>query len=269
MNQIHRDIYFLRDAMKHPIDYPQGADDIPIVFTSRDYDLPVGAAVRVFVQKPSGKAVYNSLSNITGNTVTIQPEKQMTAEAGTAELKVEILDGKNTLLSFVYPIRVKKSLIKVDSGNGSNFIDEYLQKVQEAINQLEETKEEIIEMAERGDFSATVDAGETATLPPGESATVTNVGTKKDAVFNFGIPKGKTGETGPRGPQGIQGIQGPPGEDGEDGGNGIVTELGPGLFGMYVNENGHLIMVVTQGEEVPKFKIEEGRLKYILGEAGT
>ena len=90
-----------------------------------------------------------------------------------------------------------------------------------------------------------------------------------DVILDFAIPKGKAGDTGPRGPQGVQGPQGPPGKDGEGGGNGIVTELDPGLFGMYVNAEGHLIMVVTQGEEAPPFKIVDGRLKYILGEAGT
>ena len=258
MDKIQRDIYFLRDWVKYPIDYPQGSDRIPLVFTSRDYDLPSGATARVCVEKPSGKAIYNELTSaISGNTITIQPQKQMMAEAGRTDLQVEIEKSGQTLLTFVYPINVKRSLMKINSENGSNFVDEYLQKMQECMDRMEETREEIIEMAEKGD------------LEPEEPATVKNVGTIRDAILNFGIPKGKTGETGPRGPQGVQGIQGPPGEDGEDGGNGIVTELGPGLFGMYVNEDGHLIMVITQGEEYPTLKIVDGRLKYILGEAGT
>lgn len=270
MDKIQRDIYFLRDWVKYPIDYPQGSDKIPLVFTARDYDLPSGATTRVCVEKPSGKAIYNEVTGIiSGNVITIQPQKQMTAEAGRTDLQVEINKGGQTLLTFVYPINVKRSLMRIDSENGSNFIDEYLRKMQECMDRMEETREEIIEMAERGDFSASIDVGDTATLEPGEPATVKNIGTIRDAILNFGIPKGKTGATGPRGPQGVQGIQGPPGEDGEDGGNGIVTELGPGLFGMYVNEGGHLIMVVTQGEEVPTLKIVDGRLKYILGEAGA
>ena len=43
MDKIQRDIYFLRDWVKYPIDYPQGSDKIPLVFTARDYDLPSGA----------------------------------------------------------------------------------------------------------------------------------------------------------------------------------------------------------------------------------
>ena len=151
--------------------------------------------------------------------------------------------------------------MKIDSEMEAILSMSIFEKCRNVWTAWRETREEIIEMAEKGDFSASIDVGDTATLEPGEPATVKNVGTIRDAIFNFGIPKGKTGATGPRGPQGVQGIQGPPGEDGEDGGNGIVTELGPGLFGMYVNEDGHLIMVVTQGEEVPTLKIVDGRLK--------
>lgn len=270
MDRIQRDIYFLRDWVKYPIDYPQGADEIPLEFIARDYELPSGATIRVCVEKPSGKTIYNELVGaIEGNTIIIQPEKQMTAEAGRTDLQIEIKKDESTLLSFVYPINIKRSLMKIDSDNGSNLIDMFLKEVQEAIDRLEATRNAIIEAAQNGEFSASIEVGDTATLNPEQAATVTNVGTPMDVILNFGIPKGKTGDTGPRGPQGIQGIQGPPGKDGKDGGNGIITELGSGLFGMYVDEEGHLIMVVNQGEEIPPFKIVDGRLKYILGEAGT
>ena len=75
-------------------------------------------------------------------------------------------------------------------------------------------------------YVVTVSVGDVITLEPGENATVENVGTKKDMVLNFGIPrgpqgikgekgdKGDTGAQGPQGPQGIQGIQGEKGQPG-------------------------------------------------------
>lgn len=267
MDRIQRDIYFLRDWVKYPIDYPQGSDAIPLEFTARDYEIPSGATIRVCMKKPSGKTIYNELVGaIDGNTIIIEPEKQMTAEVGRTDLQIEIKKDESTLLSFTYPLNIKRSLMKIDSNDGSNLIDMFLKEVQAAIDRLEATQNAIIEAAQNGEFSASVEVGDTATLNPGEAATATNVGTPMDVILNFGIPKGETGDTGPRGPQGIQGVQGPPGKDGENGGNGIVTELGAGLFGMYVNEEGHLIMVVNQGEEIPPLKIVEGRLKYVLGE---
>ena len=47
--------------------------------------------------------------------------------------------------------------------------------------------------------AATVDAGTTTTLAAGESATVTNIGTTSDAIFNFAIPQGIQGLTGANG----------------------------------------------------------------------
>lgn len=266
MDRIARDIYVLQDRIKRPIDYVQGGDAIPIIFTLRDFDIPKGAAARVYVEKPSGKAVYNTLASgkVSGNAVTVDVDKQMTAEAGKSEIQIELVQGGKSLLTFLYPIAVKRSLVPVDSENGSNFVDEYLKKIQEAIDRMEETREEIIEMAERGDFTASVAVGDTATLEAGQPAKVTNVGTAMDAIFNFAIPKGKTGATGPAGPQGIQGIQGPPGADGADG-TGVVTTLEPGLFGVYISAEGHLILVHNTNEPVPPLKIVDDHLMYLVG----
>ena len=44
--------------------------------------------------------------------------------------------------------------------------------------------------AGRFDYTVTVSVGEVTTLAAGESATVENVGTNKDAVFSFAIPRG-------------------------------------------------------------------------------
>ncbi len=44
-------------------------------------------------------------------------------------------------------------------------------------------------------YTVSVQIGEVETLNPGESADVTNTGTQKDVVLNFGIPKGEPGYT--------------------------------------------------------------------------
>ena len=263
MDKIRRDIYVLRDAIKFPINYPQGADAIDIEFTIRDYDVPAGSTARIYVEKPSGKGVYNTTA-ISGNVITVDMEQQMTAEYGKASMQVEVLNGGDTLLSFVQPLHVKKSLMKFDSSSGSNFVDEYLAMVQEALDKMEETREEIIEAAERGDFTASIQVGDTSTLEPGLMAQVQNVGTAMDAIFNFAIPRGKTGLTGPTGPQGIQGPVGPQGQPGKDGTNGIVTQVDPGLFAMYISEEGNLIVVYNAADPAPPLQIVDGHLKYVI-----
>lgn len=74
--------------------------------------------------------------------------------------------------------------------------------------------------------AATVAAGTTATLPAGQNATVTNVGTTSAAIFNFSIPAGPTGLTGPQGAQGAQGAQGLKGDTGATGTTGAQGQPG-------------------------------------------
>jgi hypothetical protein len=62
--------------------------------------------------------------------------------------------------------------------------------------------------------AATIEVGTVTTVPNGDPATVTNVGTETDAVFDFEIPEGPQGIQGDPGPQGPQGDPGPPGPPG-------------------------------------------------------
>ena len=50
---------------------------------------------------------------------------------------------------------------------------------------------------------ATIKIGKVTTLSPDKDATVTNSGTGSNAVFDFGIPQGKTGDAGPQGKPGV------------------------------------------------------------------
>ena len=62
----------------------------------------------------------------------------------------------------------------------------------------ETTKTFTVTNGAKGDTgdNATVDVRTTTTLAPGQPATVTNVGTTQDAVFDFAIPQGEKGDTG-------------------------------------------------------------------------
>ena len=60
---------------------------------------------------------------------------------------------------------------------------------------------------------------------------------------------------------------GPPGKDGADGKDGkdgqlTITQLDPGMFGLTVNEAGHLILTHNDNEPAPPLEIVDGRLLY-------
>ena len=118
-NQINRDIYVLSSKVKDPIDYVRLTNDIPIVFTFRDYDIPSGSAAQVYVQKPSGKAVYDTAA-ISGNVVTVTVTDQMFAELGGSDLQIRITQGDEKLVSFSQPVRVHPNYTEGDAQQSQN-----------------------------------------------------------------------------------------------------------------------------------------------------
>lgn len=84
--------------------------------------------------------------------------------------------------------------------------------------------------------AATIDVGTVSTGAAGSGASVQNVGTPNQAVFDFVIPRGDKGDTGDPGPKGDPGDEGPPGEaatiavgttsTGSPGSNAVVTNVG-------------------------------------------
>lgn len=106
------------------------------------------------------------------------------------------------------------------------------------------------------DGPATITIGNTTTGEAGTDAVVTNIGTSKDAILSFVIPKGIQGDEGPMGQMGPKGDTGPKGEQGE---RGIEGPAGPiGLQGP-AGEKGE------QGETGPKGdKGDPGSLEPVL-----
>ena len=76
--------YVFQGDIKQTIYYTQGTDALPILFMFRDYDIPAGTSVGVYVEKPSKKGVQSTSAtlNVNENSVLVDMDKQMTAEVG-------------------------------------------------------------------------------------------------------------------------------------------------------------------------------------------
>ena len=222
-NAIERDVYVLRNTLKNPISYVRGTDLLPIIFHFRDFTIPSGATAKVFVAKNDGNAVYGS-ATITGNDVTVDVSQQMFITLGVNLMQVEIDSEDETLVTFEQPVMVTPNLKAGDfpeSTTDIEFLDEVIEQAQEAVKDAQQAiadantaisgantaassanqaaqnanqaAEDLQDKVDAGDFTASVQVGTTTTLEPGQDATVSNSGTNKDAVFNFGIPKGDPG----------------------------------------------------------------------------
>jgi hypothetical protein len=115
-----------------------------------------------------------------------------------------------------------------------------------------------------GDATVTVNVGQTTTIAPGTSASVTNSGTDTDAVFNFNIPSGFNGA---KGEQGIPGIQGVKGDKGDPGTNGLDAVQGRTLYSwtgsqaLNSNTTLNLCTLVTKGVDDIGTSIADGAIK--------
>lgn len=76
---------------------------------------------------------------------------------------------------------------------------------EQAADSANQASQQIQQNAAAGNYSASVGVGTVTTGDPGTQATVTNVGTSKDAIFNFVIPQGPKGSKGDPGDKGDPG----------------------------------------------------------------
>lgn len=142
-NQIERDVYVLQNKVKNPIEYVRLTNAIPIIFHFRDYDIPASSSAEVYVQKPSGKAVFDDAS-ISGNDVTVTVTDQMFAELGFSELQIKITENAQELVTFSQPVIVKPNYTEGDADQSQNeggFFDE----AQEALDDVKEASEKASE----------------------------------------------------------------------------------------------------------------------------
>lgn len=109
------DIYLTSKRPVRTIDVVQYDTGIQLVFTVKDFTLPSGSSATLFVQKPSGKFVYqNDNITVAENAITISLENQALTEYGEIPYQVSIENGTDTVTTFTGLMNVQRSL--KDSG---------------------------------------------------------------------------------------------------------------------------------------------------------
>lgn len=92
-------------------------------FIFDDYEIPLETTdIRIYLEKPSGRAIYNYGTLINGEVV-FQPTSQTLGECGTCIGQVQIINNAAILTTFPFKLEVQKNLI-----NDTNFVskDEFL-----------------------------------------------------------------------------------------------------------------------------------------------
>ena len=104
-------VYLLKKRPVRQIDVVQGDTGIQLVFDIMDFSLPSGTTARLYVQKPSGKFVYQTkYIDVSGNTVTVDLHNQAIIEHGKCGYQVQLVNGSDTITTFCGIMLVEKSL---------------------------------------------------------------------------------------------------------------------------------------------------------------
>lgn len=137
MNAIERKIHVLDRRYIAPIAYKEGTNAIPIKLTLVDYEIPAGAAAKVYVAKPSGDATYNT-ATISGNSVTVEPSTDMFSESGKNNLFCHITKDSDVLFTFNVPVNVEKNPIANGGGSEGSNSPDIIQRLINRVADLED-----------------------------------------------------------------------------------------------------------------------------------
>ncbi len=191
MNNIIRDVLVKRRGLTRTIPYIRNTNAQNLQFQFCDFTIPENAKAQVYVQKPSGKAVYNT-AVIDENSVIVNVETQMFSEIGNCILQLRISRGEDVLVTFDQLVKVYPNFTEGDaeqSRNESGFFDEYEIKIKEAVKKVDDLQAK----ADNGEFTGSVQIGRVKTGEAGSEASVENTGSEKDAVLDITIPRGDKG----------------------------------------------------------------------------
>ena len=79
-------------------------------FVIDDYEIPTNAEIRLYIEKPSGKRIYN-LGILQDSIISFQPTEQTLAEVGQSIGQIQITLNKQTITSYPFFLNVSKNYV--------------------------------------------------------------------------------------------------------------------------------------------------------------
>ena len=172
---IYKEIYFGRKQEKTRVDVTQKSNAQTLVFRSMDWDIPSGASVNIFVNKPDGHLIYNA-GSVSGNEMSFTMTTQMTAVPGFAECQVQVTTTDEKILnSFVFDMFIEETIIDgsaVESSDEFTALEGLITDATAAISDCEDATADAIAAAQEARVPVEVGARNLIvnTLNPSSSA---------------------------------------------------------------------------------------------------
>lgn len=133
------EVWLVKKRLPRPIDVVQYDTGIQIVFALQDFTIPSGTSVTLYVQKPSGKFVYQETGITTsGNSITIDLVNQAITEYGNdIPYQVRLMNAKDLITTFAGVFRVEKSLADAGAEASQTVIAAFEAKTDEQLAKIE------------------------------------------------------------------------------------------------------------------------------------
>lgn len=130
MNKII-ELSIARKSVPIRFDVVQYATKPNIVFVLDDYELSLSAIASLYIEKQDGTKVYNNCT-IVDNKIIYKPTTQSFTEVGTARCQLQIIDSRDTALSFLMYANITENIVDADAIESSDeftALEEALQTV--------------------------------------------------------------------------------------------------------------------------------------------
>ena len=170
--------------------------DVPI-FKSKEFFIPVEPSINAVDEAEEGYPLWIDKANAKLNQVdeALIGANNAITQANNLDLNISDKIGKDVTIILTKKDATQKTVVLSD-GTSLQF---NWDGTKLGIKTDEDQDYVYVDLkGDKGDrgYTSTIQIGTTATLPAGSNATVENVGTINDGIFNFGIPQGIQGETG-------------------------------------------------------------------------
>lgn len=139
------DIYLTKKRNVRVIDVVQYDTGIQLVFTVKDFTIPSGVSATLYVQKPSGKFVYQEDGiTVSGNTITVNLHNQAITEHGKVPYQVSVKSGSDVITTFTGLMMVEKSLKDAGATESKTVIRAFDQAVSDHVAEFQTKAEQIV-----------------------------------------------------------------------------------------------------------------------------
>jgi hypothetical protein len=131
------------------IDLVQYDTGVQFVFSLVDFDIPSGTSATLYVQKRSGKFVYQEKNiTVSGNQITIDLENQALTEHGETKYQIKLKNGTDTVTTFAGVLRIEKSLADANAVESKTVIRAFDELTAEKIAEIGAATADFITQAE-------------------------------------------------------------------------------------------------------------------------